>query len=154
MDWSIVLLGVAAGAGNCIGTFTTSRVEGLVVSAYTVISFLVCNPDVMSSSSSSLCPVVGRRSQHAVSRSAWLVPSSVRCCSSSTYLVRLSIVSLVYLWIMSLCKVSRWWYAMFISCLVFCYPRPHLSSDLFSHIYIVFVNRKEPRFTTGCCTVI
>ena len=61
-----------------------------------------------------------KASQHAASTSAYLALSSVRWYPSSRRLVRLSVVLPVFLYIISLRRVSRWRYATSISYLLFC----------------------------------
>ena len=58
-----------------------------------------------------LCPVVGRRPQHAVSKLPCLVFSSAISCRSSICPGRLSIAWLVSLVVFSCHMVSNWWHA-------------------------------------------
>ena len=58
-----------------------------------------------------LCPVVGRRPQHAVSKLPCLVLSSAISCRSSICLGRLSTAWLVSLVVFSCHTVSKWWHA-------------------------------------------
>ena len=58
-----------------------------------------------------LCPVVGRRPQHVVSKLPCLVLSSVISCRSSICPGRLSTARLVSLVVFSCHMVSKWWRA-------------------------------------------
>ena len=58
-----------------------------------------------------LCPVVGRRPQHAVSKLPCLVLSAAISCRSSICLGRLSTAWLVSLVVFSCHMVSKWWHA-------------------------------------------
>ena len=65
-----------------------------------------------------LCPVVGRRPQHAVSKLPCLVQlSSAISCRSNIYPGRLSTARLVSLVVFSCHMVSKWWHARSIGCL-------------------------------------
>ena len=58
-----------------------------------------------------LCPVVGRRPQHAVSKLPCLVLSAAISCRSCICLGRLSTAWLVSLIVFSCHMVSKWWHA-------------------------------------------
>ena len=58
-----------------------------------------------------LCPVVGQRPQHSVSKLPCLVLSSAISCRSSICPCRLSTAWLVSLVVFSCHMVSKWWYA-------------------------------------------
>ena len=58
-----------------------TRVAKIQSTVHAIIAIFIVQPQ---------CAVVERRTQHAVSTSTYLSPSSARCYSSSSHLVRLS----------------------------------------------------------------
>ena len=99
-----------------------------------------------------LCPVVGRRPQHAVSKLPCLVLSSAISCRSSICPGRLSIAWLVSLVVFSCHMVSNWWHARSIGRLWggwYALPRT-ISFFLQCWLYLWLLSSPWPRCWSFC----